>query len=96
MPRYTKNWTSISCASARVVGESSIPVVLVVSPSFRVKTGPELIAYAKANQGKITTASRFSVRPPVAPTKLEDLKQRDQQLEPLQRKALEKRGRIKH
>jgi hypothetical protein len=28
-------------------------------------------------------ASRFSVRPPVAPTKLEDLKQRDQRLEPL-------------
>jgi hypothetical protein len=77
------------------VGESSIPVVLMVSPS-RVKTGPELIAYAKANQGKITTASRFSVRPPVAPTKLEDLKQRDQQLEPPQRKALEKRGRLKY
>ena len=37
-------------------------------------------------------ASPFSVRPPVAPTNLEELKQRDQQLEPLrarQRKALE-------
>ena len=37
-------------------------------------------------------ASPLSVRPPVAPTNLEELKQRDQQLEPLrarQRKALE-------
>jgi tripartite-type tricarboxylate transporter receptor subunit TctC len=50
----------------------------VVNPSFRVKTVPELIAYAKANPGKITMASPFSVRPAVAPTKLEDLKQRDQ------------------
>jgi hypothetical protein len=55
----------------------------VVSPSFRVKTVPELIAYAKAHPGKITMASRFSVRPPVAPTKLEGLKPRDPQLEPL-------------
>jgi hypothetical protein len=67
---------------------------LLVNPSFRVKTVPELIAYAKANPG-ITMASPFSARPTVAPTKLEDLKQRDQQLEPLraeQRKAIEKRG----
>jgi hypothetical protein len=44
---------------------------------------------------KITMASRFSARPAVAPTKLEDLEQRDQQLEPLhagQRKVLEKCG----
>ncbi len=68
---------------ARVAGVTSIPVVLVVNPSFRVKTVPELIAYAKANPGKITMASPFSARPTVAPTKLEDLKQRDQQLEPL-------------
>ncbi len=77
---------------ARVAGVTSIPVVLVVNPSFRVKTVPELIAYAKANPGKITMASPFSARPTVAPTKLEDLKQRDQQLEPLraeQRKAIE-------
>jgi hypothetical protein len=49
-------------------------------------------ADTKANPGKITMASPFSVRPPVAPTNLEELKQRDQQLEPLcakQRKALE-------
>jgi len=67
----------------------------VVSPSFRVKSVPELIAYAKAHPGKITMASCFSVRPPVAPTKPEGLKQRDPQLEPLraeQRKALEKCG----
>jgi len=49
-------------------------------------------ADTKANPGKITMASPLSVRPPVAPTNLEELKQRDQQLEPLrarQRKALE-------
>jgi Tripartite tricarboxylate transporter family receptor len=68
-------------------GITSIPIVLVVNPSFRVKTVPELIAYAKANPGKITMASPFSVRPAVAPTKLEDLKQRDQQLEPRRGRA---------
>jgi hypothetical protein len=41
------------------------------NPSFRVKTAPELIAYAKANPGKITMGSPFSVRPAVA--KLEGL-----------------------
>ena len=49
-------------------------------------------ADTKANPGKITMASPFSVRPPVAPTNLEELKERDQQLESLrakQRKALE-------
>jgi hypothetical protein len=64
--------------------------------SHRVKTVPELIAYAKANPGKITIAPPFSVCAAVAPIKLEDLKERDQQLEPLraeQRKALEKHGR---
>jgi hypothetical protein len=70
----------------------------VVNPSFRVKTVPELIAYAKANPGKITMASPFSVRPAVAPTKLEDLKQRDQQLEPLRGRAAQgarkKRGAV--
>jgi hypothetical protein len=50
------------------------------NPSFRVKTAPELIAYAKANPGKITTGSPFSIRPAVA--KLEELKQRNHQLEP--------------
>jgi Tripartite tricarboxylate transporter family receptor len=50
-------------------GVTSIPIVLVVNPSFRVKTVPELIAYAKANPRKITMASPFSVRPAVAPTK---------------------------
>ena len=34
------------------------------NPSFRVKTAPELIAYAKANPGKITMGSPFSVLPP--------------------------------
>jgi hypothetical protein len=57
------------------------------NPSFRVKTALELIAYAKANPGKITMGSHFSVRPPVAPTKLEDLKQRNHQLEPLRGRA---------
>ena len=44
------------------------------------QTAPELIAYAKANPGKITTGSPFSIRPAVA--KLEELKQRNHQLEP--------------
>jgi hypothetical protein len=55
-------------------------------------------ALTKANPDKITMASRFSVRPPVAPTKLEDLKQRDQQLEPLragQRKRSKNASRLK-
>jgi hypothetical protein len=55
------------------------------NPSFRVKTAPELIAYAKANPGKITMGSPFSIRPAVG--KLEDLKQRNHQLEPLRRRA---------
>jgi tripartite-type tricarboxylate transporter receptor subunit TctC len=33
------------------------PFVLVVNPSFAAKTVPELIAYAKANPGKVNTAS---------------------------------------
>ena len=55
------------------------------NPSFRVKTAPELIAYAKANPGKITMGSPFSIRPAVG--KLEDLKQRNHQLEPLRGRA---------
>ena len=55
------------------------------NPSFRVKTAPELIAYAKANPGKITMGSPFSIRPAVA--KLEELKQRNHQLEPLRGRA---------
>ena len=33
------------------------PNVMVVNPSFPAKTGPEFIAYAKANPGKINFAS---------------------------------------
>jgi tripartite-type tricarboxylate transporter receptor subunit TctC len=32
-------------------------IVMVVHPSFPAKTGPEFIAYAKANPGKVTMAS---------------------------------------
>ena len=42
-----------------VAGVARIPIVIVVSPSFPAKTVPELIAYAKANPGKVTMASPF-------------------------------------
>jgi tripartite-type tricarboxylate transporter receptor subunit TctC len=42
---------------AMVAGVLRSPLVLEVHPSVPVKTGPELIAYAKANPGKITMAS---------------------------------------
>src|SRR5437660_4862362 len=40
-----------------VVGLIRVPNVMVVHPSFPTKTVPELIAYAKANPGKINHAS---------------------------------------
>jgi tripartite-type tricarboxylate transporter receptor subunit TctC len=40
-----------------VAGVLRSPLVLEVHPSVPVQTGPELIAYAKANPGKITMAS---------------------------------------
>jgi tripartite-type tricarboxylate transporter receptor subunit TctC len=42
-----------------VAGVVSIPIVMVVNPSFPAKTVPELVAYAKANPGKVTMASPF-------------------------------------
>jgi tripartite-type tricarboxylate transporter receptor subunit TctC len=42
-----------------VAGLTSIPIVMVVNPSFPAHTVPELIAYAKAN-GTIKMASPFS------------------------------------
>ncbi len=35
----------------------SAPFVMVVHPSFPARTVPELITYAKANQGKVNVAS---------------------------------------
>jgi tripartite-type tricarboxylate transporter receptor subunit TctC len=42
---------------APVAGTVRLPDVLAVTPSFPSKTVPELIAYAKANPGKVTMAS---------------------------------------
>ncbi|MGA8615567.1 MAG: tripartite tricarboxylate transporter substrate-binding protein, partial [Xanthobacteraceae bacterium] len=42
---------------APVAGISRDPDVMVVNPSFTVKSVPEFIAYAKANPGKINMAS---------------------------------------
>jgi tripartite-type tricarboxylate transporter receptor subunit TctC len=40
-----------------IAGISRIPYVLVVNPSVPIKTVPDLIAYAKANPGKINVGS---------------------------------------
>jgi tripartite-type tricarboxylate transporter receptor subunit TctC len=42
---------------AFAAGVQTNPLVLVVNPSFPVKTVPDLIAYAKANPGKVNMAS---------------------------------------
>jgi tripartite-type tricarboxylate transporter receptor subunit TctC len=40
-----------------VAGAARLPAVLIVTSSFPAKTVPELIAYSKANPGKVTVAS---------------------------------------
>jgi tripartite-type tricarboxylate transporter receptor subunit TctC len=40
-----------------VAGLISLPMVLLVNPSFPAKTFPEFLAYAKANPGKVNIAS---------------------------------------
>ena len=42
---------------APVAGIGSVPNLVVVHPSLPIKSVPELIAYAKANPGKLNTAS---------------------------------------
>jgi tripartite-type tricarboxylate transporter receptor subunit TctC len=43
--------------TAPVAGIIRVPMVILLNPSLQVKTVPELVAYAKANPGKINMAS---------------------------------------
>ena len=54
---YEKLNFDFSAHIAPVAGISRDPDVMVVNPSFTVKSVPEFIAYAKANPGKINMAS---------------------------------------
>ena len=49
---------------APVAGIAQVPNVMVVHPSFPTKTVPEFIAYAKANPGRLNTASGGKGDPP--------------------------------
>jgi tripartite-type tricarboxylate transporter receptor subunit TctC len=49
---------------APVGGMVRTPLILLVTPSFSPKTVPELIAYAKANPGKVDMASAGNGTPP--------------------------------
>ena len=49
---------------APVGGVVRTPLVLLVNPAFPVKTVPELIAFAKANPGKVNMASAGNGTPP--------------------------------
>jgi tripartite-type tricarboxylate transporter receptor subunit TctC len=49
---------------APVAGITRVPNVMVVHPSFPAKTVPDFIAYAKANPGKLNTASGGKGDPP--------------------------------
>jgi tripartite-type tricarboxylate transporter receptor subunit TctC len=49
---------------APVGGMVRTPLILLVTPSFSARTAPELIAYAKANPGKVNMASAGNGTPP--------------------------------
>jgi len=54
---YDKLSFSLLTDIAMVAGTNISPLILVVHPSVPANTVPEMIAYAKANRGKITLAS---------------------------------------
>src|SRR5205085_9756088 len=54
---YEKSPVNVMSDIVPIVGTNSDSFVMIVHPSFPAKTVPEVIAYAKANPGKVNVAS---------------------------------------